>query len=56
MSTKLRNRLAASRFRIPDAAAVPAAPGIPIRRKRNARNGTIVDPQGTRILRSGGAI
>jgi len=28
VSTKLRNRLAASRFRIPDAAAVPAAPGI----------------------------
>jgi len=28
MSTKLRNRLAANRFRIPDAAAVPVAPGI----------------------------
>ncbi len=28
MNIKLRNRLAANRFRIPDAAAVPAAPGI----------------------------
>jgi acetyltransferase len=28
MSIKLRNRLAANRFRIPDSAAVPAAPGI----------------------------
>jgi acetyltransferase len=28
MSIKLRNRLAANRFRIPDAAAVPAEPGI----------------------------
>jgi acetyltransferase len=28
MSIKLRNRLAANRFRIPDAGAVPAAPGI----------------------------
>jgi acetyltransferase len=28
MSIKLRNRLAANRFRIPDATAIPAAPGI----------------------------
>jgi len=28
VGTKLRNRLAANRFRIPDAAAVPASPGI----------------------------